>query len=144
MAEPMTRSEARKAVTPQPREETRVVLTDVYSGKTWVVDTRPDPMYRDDAWTTRDGEEIPITEMEASHIANVIYFLERRARALHRLAIQKMIDDLSGPFAPSGDWACDSFDAAFDELLNMSPMEWLASTPIVQALHAELQRRETS
>jgi hypothetical protein len=126
---------------PDPKTSHLVVFTDMATGQKWVVDTRPDPLMRDDAWTTADGTTLALGEMAESHISNVINFLRRRARQFHRRAIEGMFRSLEGPFAPGGDWAQDSFDAEFSHLIDADPIEWLEEMPIIGALKAELVLR---
>lgn len=118
-----------------------VKLTDVATGQEWVIDTRPDPLMRDDAWTTADGRELSLGQMDQSHIENVIRYLRLRTWQLRERAIQRMLHDLQGPFAPSGDMACDAFDYEFDGLIQADPREWLEDVPIIRALKAELVMR---
>jgi hypothetical protein len=117
---------------------TLVKFTDVQTGQSWVVDKRPDPLMRDDAWTTADGTEMALGEMAQSHIENVIAFLRRRAEVFKRRAENRMWRDLEGPFAPGGDVACDAFDEELAQLIRAPSVEWIDGTPIVRALKAEL------
>src|SRR4051812_28202373 len=116
-------------------------LTDVRTGEQWVVDTRPDPLYRDDVWVDGTGREWLLGDMRHEHVERVIAFLRRRARSLKELEIRRMWTDLQGPFAPGGDMACDAFDRELDWLYGVDPMEWLDGAPIVRALKAELVLR---
>lgn len=117
-----------------------VVFTDVATGRQSF--TVQHPLDREDAWTTRDGTEIPLGEMGERHIENTIAFLRRRARILHHRYCMHQIHEISqGPFAPSGDMAQDAADDYLAELFGTPPAVWLEQTAIMRAFKAELVRR---
>jgi hypothetical protein len=88
-------------------------------------------------WTTRDGTQIPVSEMTDSHLANAIAYLERTADA--RLAYETA-NLLSGP-TPTGAMAQDAYEQGMQELFDMTPDDYLEQDDAYQALLAEKERR---
>lgn len=60
-------------------------------------------------WTTREGETIPIIDMEDHHLVNTIRMLERSADA-------RIISWIQATPPPRGEMARDAFDAGIDDL----------------------------
>jgi hypothetical protein len=91
-------------------------------------------LWQDEIWVTRDGTQLRVEEMDASHAQNVVNLLERRAPQLLNGSIWAAI---GGP-QPSGDGACDEFEAGIAEAERMleagQAEEWLWEHPLLQAL----------
>ena len=71
-----------------------------------------EPADRDDplVWVTKDKQRIPITELENSHLRNILQLLVRAAMASLR---QRQILYIFGP-RPHGEHAMDAFNQEFD------------------------------
>ena len=80
-------------------------------------------------WTTKDGDDIPVSKMSDSHIKNCIRML-RDGGCSHR----DVIDALSFS-PPNGDMACDAFYDGFDYMLENED-------PWIDIFEDELRRRE--
>jgi hypothetical protein len=120
---------------------THVVFVEVGTGRRHVVDARPDPLCRRDAWVSADGLERTLDEMETRHIERVIAFLRRRSRSMKHGALGRLMRIEAGVFGPQGDAAQDAFEREFAALLEADPREWIEEVPIMRALKAELVLR---
>lgn len=81
---------------------------------------------------TRPAPAVPIRleDMDHTHRLGLLGFLRDRAEHFKARADWRMA---AGP-GPSGDAACDAFDAACDEQWGTSAAEWLERQPLVRAL----------
>src|SRR6185295_6311413 len=90
-------------------------------------------------WKTRDGLQVEISEMDDSHLANTIAFLEKRAADINYNAWLKM--DQYAADAPDG--AAMAVEREMDTLAEMEDLEALAIVcPPYAAMIAERRRRE--
>jgi len=94
-------------------------------------------LYQDEWWQPKVGPMLRIAEMDDGWRHNTAAFLLRRAPRLAERAWASMAADASGPLGPSGDMACDAFEAELD-WLDADPEGWLCETPLYQALVAGL------
>jgi hypothetical protein len=76
-------------------------------------DTYPPDESEDDIWTTRDGREIKIADMDDEHLMNTIKMLERN----HAVVINEY---LHAPVL-NGEMAQDAFENEFDRLSEDGP-----------------------
>ena len=88
-------------------------------------------------WTTRDGQQIPLTEMSNSHLTNAIAYLERTAEERRDAQVWALID---GP-RPQGELAQEAFANEICEMDEWAIDRFLASDEIYQSLVTELKRR---
>jgi hypothetical protein len=80
-------------------------------------------------WQPKVGPMVRIATMTDTHRLHLMRWLERRAPSMATLMMWNMA---SGP-QPSGDAACDAFEAEMD-LLQDHPVEWLHTTELYRAL----------
>jgi hypothetical protein len=93
-----------------------------------------------EVWEPKDRPPVLVETMTPTHVRNLLRWFEGRAPALkERLAWSYA----AGP-QPSGDVACDMFQAELDQLERTAPETWLESRPLIKKLR-ELNRayRET-
>lgn len=93
-----------------------------------------DLLYQSEIWIDADGHTHQIADMETRHARNVIRMLERKANHFHSAANWGYV---SGP-GPSGDAACDAFNAEMDRFMDADPLEWIRSSDLVQALYERI------
>ena len=89
-------------------------------------------------WIDGQGVTHELKTMDPMHRDNVLAWLERRVDSLKAGYEFRL---LMGP-QPGGDAASDCFDAAMDELMDMSDEEWFEELPLVRKLR-KLKRRQT-
>lgn len=102
-----------------------------------MTDDRPstlDLLHQSEIWIDADGNTHQIPDMEIRHARNVIRLLERKAAQIHDA---ESWDYVSGP-GPSGDVACDAFEAEMERFMSADPLEWVRSTDLVQALYQRI------
>ena len=91
-------------------------------------------------WITREGEEIPVSEMGDRHLVNSIRLMWRAA--------SKKIGCLVGFYTmcpePHGEAAQDVFDSVVETVLNLTQEDILDSFPSWSHLVAECERRGIS
>lgn len=85
-------------------------------------------------WRDAAGTWTRIAELEISHAANLLGWLERRADAIKF----KYELGMCG-YAPQGEMALDSFESAMQELAETPPLDWLHSTQLYRAVLARSQ-----
>lgn len=90
-----------------------------------------------ETWTSNDGREQRIEEMDPRHRRNVINWLVRNAEGLK--AGEEMLM-CTGP-QPSGDAACDAFDGELSRLMEMDAQDWLDAKPLMRRLR-KVQRKQ--
>jgi hypothetical protein len=90
-----------------------------------------------DSWVTAEGQRIPITSMDDSHLANTILFLRRRLATPE----QRMLAALSLPHPNmNGDMAQLAMESEWDRLTH-EMTESIAGIPAFMALVVEHTRR---
>lgn len=101
---------------------------------------------QDEWWYGQDSFPYRITEMETSHIVNVLDLLRRRVSTLR---LQHYWDEfLEYSDLDDGDVGPES-EAQFiqwlgrNPALESNPVDWLRATPLVEALWDELRRRDS-
>jgi hypothetical protein len=99
-------------------------------------------LHQDEWWQPKVGPMLRIVEMDQMWRHNTAAFLLRRAPRLAAREWALMVADASGPLGPSGDMACDAFEAELDRL-NDDPEGWLRETPLYRALIAGLPAEDT-
>lgn len=87
-------------------------------------------LYQDERWTTRDGKTLALEDMTPEHRRNLLAMLRRRADS-YKLSAQM---SLAYGMQPSGDAACDAFDAMCDEIGRTPAAQWLEELPLVERL----------
>jgi hypothetical protein len=87
---------------------------------------------QDEVWVDADLNTHRLEDLTPRHRGAILRWLERRAEDLQT---SDGLSLLSGPM-PSGDAACDLFDAGMRELAEQDSAEWLAEQPLVQRLRA--------
>lgn len=90
-------------------------------------------------WKTREGETLALKEMASSHRENLIRWLERRAKGIHKAAILCMSLDLD--LHDGGDMAHDSIEEDLNTLYDVDPIEFLRDLPLMRKL-VQLQAQE--
>lgn len=98
-----------------------------------------DLLDQDKVWQTKTGEVVRLKDMTPSHRENTLRLLLRGAQS-YKVSYEFRL--LS--WAPSGDMACDDWDAIVDELSAKDSVVWLSEFPLVQKLQklvAKDQRR---
>jgi len=88
-------------------------------------------LMQDQMWTTREGVTLRLEDMTPDHRRNTLCWLRRHAAGLkfhYELSI------IMSPMQPSGDMACDAFDAGLRELEEEPDAQWLNTTPLVLRL----------
>jgi hypothetical protein len=97
-------------------------------------------------WKDRDGHVWKVTEMADDHLENSMnYMLDPdRARAIHDRECYRMAEAGDDPIiGPHGDAANDAFDAEFNHLMDMDPVEYIKTMyPPYLAMKAVLEHRE--
>lgn len=100
---------------------------------------------QDEWWYGQDSFPHRITEMDTSHIINVLDWLRRRASALR---LQHYWDEfLEYSDLDDSDVGPES-EAQFirwlgkNPALESNPVDWLRATPLVETLWSELRRRD--
>ena len=83
-------------------------------------------------WRDATGFWHRIAEMEISHAANLVGWLERRAAMLHF----KYGMALCGGPVPMGEMAQDAWSDVLEELAEQDPLAWLYETKLYQAVVA--------
>jgi hypothetical protein len=101
------------------------------TGGRWLYDT--------DRWRTRDGRVLLISEMKTDHLRRTINYLLREAQRLYMGEAFYMT--FVAASHDGGDAAQDALDAEAEAIWDLAPAQWLASTPIYQALDREYRRR---
>jgi hypothetical protein len=91
-------------------------------------------LYQTEWWQPQRGPLIRVAAMTDTHRLHTAAWLFKRAAMLADAEATSM---MFGPFAPSGDAACDDVDALVDGLY-ARPEEWLREAPLFGALLAEL------
>lgn len=79
---------------------------------------------------TERTEPIRVEDMAHDHRLALLSWLRQRAHRFKEKAEWRMA---GGP-QPSGDMACDAFEAELNELMNQPASEWIEQQPLVQAL----------
>ena len=82
-------------------------------------------------WTTEDGREYQIKDMDTSHLKNTLNMLKRNGYVSTRTVMHYV----GGPL-PTGDCAQDAFDLELDEVLSRAPLHCMT------AMEFELEKRE--
>jgi len=67
------------------------------------------------AWTTKDGQKIPIKEMTATHLANTIALIERQAEAE---CVRLILEGENFLPCVNGEYAQDSIENDLDNLMD--------------------------
>lgn len=89
-------------------------------------------------WLTRTGEILEPLQMSRAHLHNTLAMLETMAPLLH---MDAMLDLLTGP--PEGlVGELLAYELTGSCLGTLSAEAWLAATPLVRALRAELASRD--
>jgi len=91
---------------------------------------------QEEMWYGQDGRPYRVTEMETSHVVNVLAFLRRRADDLARHAAWYEVSHapLSRQLEIIDRWRGELGD---------DPVAWLERRPLVKALRYELVLRDT-
>ena len=91
-------------------------------------------------WTTKDGQQIPIVDLETRHLDNIIAMYIRRAESL-RLRI--LSEAYTFQCFLQGEMAIDAVDNEVEILMEMTDEELLKhEIPMFRALHRERCRRK--
>lgn len=88
-------------------------------------------------WTSRDGRETQITQMDDKHLYNTLNYLERTAQD----RLLNTMRNLAQYSYTAPDGAADCADMACDELMETEPQEFLDQDESYQALLMEAARR---
>lgn len=100
-----------------------------------------DLLNQDEWWRPLNKPPVRLVDMDVSHRRNLIGWLERRAVTFHFMEGLRYVLIAGSPMGPSGDMACDAFDAESAEHDRQDPKEWLNARPLMQKLR-ELQPPE--
>ena len=92
-------------------------------------------------WRTKDGKEIPISELTDIHLGNILRMLKRRGIARRQENLDAMMDIAGSIFAPRGEMATYMFDQEFDHYLNAEWEEMYAPT-FIEPLLDEADKRD--
>ncbi|MBD3004804.1 hypothetical protein [Streptomyces sp. 5-10] len=97
----------------------------------------PELLHQDEIWINAGRQTLRLDDMDAPYCANVHSFLLRQARP-H--LTQCLWDMTLGP-SPSGDVACDAFEAEYAELerANEDPIGWMTGQPLLIALARRME-----
>jgi hypothetical protein len=87
-------------------------------------------------WEDEGGDKIRISSMLPHHADNCARWLIRYAKQIEFRDSMQFLAMLAGPFAPSGDAACDALDSAIaqEQLGREDPVAWIQSLPLWKAL----------
>lgn len=93
-------------------------------------------------WRTRDGREIPISDMDDEHLLRTIFMLRANARRYVLALCMQELGALSRARAMlTGDAALDAIDSEVNEFMNTPDMELLERQPLMRALLKEAEAR---
>jgi hypothetical protein len=88
-----------------------------------------DLLFQGEVWQTKEGQVIPIQEMEPSHVRNTLAMLRRQA-------FQIAIHVAHSIREPNGEMAALAWEQEIDEAF-ADPSAWLDSQPLMVALMAQ-------
>ena len=83
-----------------------------------------------DTWATKDGRTLALENIEPSHRANLLAFLQRRAA----FAKQGVEAEYVYGHEPHGEMALEDFHSELDHIAWQSPEEWLSDQPLYKRL----------
>src|SRR3954462_15222093 len=92
-------------------------------------------------WVDRQGRIHSLEDIDRRYAITIIRFLANRAPILRRKAIENFLLGLYSESGVSlmGDFAQDSLDREYDELICAVPWEWLARQPLMKALQEKVR-----
>lgn len=99
---------------------------------------------QNEIWQTADGRVVFLDEMTPGHRVNLITWLEQHAFSL---LMMYQFEEATGPMAPRGDHALDSFERFQEEELTEyrdKPIEWLQQTPFYKRLQWLIEQDRTN
>ena len=123
------KAEQERAKSAEEAEEAVKLIMEVIRDGNWWIEPKKG---------NRKARRISIDRITPRHARNIIGWLRRRAGFLHDIAC---LEFMSVP-EPSGDMASAEYNAAFDVLNEMEPVEWLMETPLVKNLKTKIKAAE--
>lgn len=89
-------------------------------------------------WPATSGKHIQINRLTKRHAQHIIQWLYNHAEGLHTWVCIGMIGQAPGNQETI---AADDFDAAFDELNEMDPIDWIKEQPLIENLKVRANKR---
>ena len=94
-------------------------------------------LHRLGVWIDARGRRAHVSTLDDAHLSNIWMLLRRRAHVAQDELLRSYI---YGP-QPSGDGACDAFDAELDAICGADPLDWFYGNPFVYPLECEMYAR---